>query len=172
MRRDWQPVGLAMCGLLWGLHAEAGDPAADEAALLARRLVEENVRLRVELAGALAERDGLLARLAGEQFETDRWTVVPERLPEAESAEVDLAPAGWRVLDASRELGLVALDAGARSGLRAGLSVAVVRDGAVIARARIVEVRERVSGARVEALAAGRFPDAGDRAVVWRSRRE
>jgi hypothetical protein len=172
MRRVWLRIGFAACGLLARLQAEASDPAAEEAVLLARRLVEENMRLRAELADVRAERDELLARLAGERFETDRWTVAPERLPEAESAEVDLSPAGWRVVDANPELGLLALDAGARSGVRPGLSVAVVRGGAVIARARVVEVRERLSGARVEALATGRFPDAGDRAVVWRSRRE
>lgn len=139
---------------------------------MARRLVEENIGLREEIAELSAERDGLLARLAGEQFASDRWQVVPDRLPDAAQDQVDLAPTGWRVLDVNRELGLVALDAGARAGLRPGLPVAVVRDGAVVARARIVEVRERVAGARVEALAADRFPEAGDRAVVWRSRRE
>lgn len=172
MRRGVPRAAVGAWVLVWGMRAMASDPAADEAVLIARRLVEENVRLRTELAAARAERDGLLERIAGERFETDRWTVAPERLPEAESAEVDLAPAGWRVLDANQELGLVALDAGARAGLKPGLSVAVVREGAVIARARIVEVRERVSGARVEALATSRFPDAGDRAVLWRSRRE
>ena len=148
------------------------DPAADEAVLMARRLVAENSGLRAEIAELRAERDGLLARLAGEQFASDRWQVVPERLPEAAQDQVDLAPAGWRVVDVNRELGLIALDAGAQAGLRPGLPVAVVRDGAVLARARVVEVRERVAGARVEALAADRFPEAGDRAVVWRSRRE
>jgi hypothetical protein len=172
MRGIWKGIGFAATGLAALLSAEASDPAADEAVLLARNLVEENSRLREELADIRAERDELLARLAGEQFETDLWSVAPHRLPEAESADGDLSPSGWRVLDASPELGMLALDAGSRSGMRPGLSVAVVRDGAVIARARVVEVRERLSGARVESLARGQFPQIGDRAVIWRSRRK
>lgn len=172
MRRVAPRAAVAAWMLCAGLYASAADLAAEEAVLIARRLVEENIRLRSELAAARAERDELLERIAGERFETDRWTVAPERLPEAESANVDLSPTGWQVIDADRDLGLVALDAGARAGMKPGLLVAIVRNGAVIARVRVVEVRERISGARVESLASGRFPDAGDRAVVWRARKE
>lgn len=139
---------------------------------MARRLVEENLELRAEIAGLRAERDGLLARLAGDRFATDRMQVVPERLPDAAQDQVDLAPAGWRVVDVNQDLGLIALDAGTGSGLRPGLSLAVVRAGALVARAKVVEVRERIAGARVEALASDRFPGEGDRAVVWRPRKE
>lgn len=163
---------MLVCIAAASVRGADADPAAEEAGLMARRLVEENLELRAEIAELRAERDGLLARLAGEQYASDRLQVVPERLPDAAQGQVDVSPAGWHVLDANRELGLVALGAGSRDGLRGGLSLAVVRDGAVVARVKIVEVRERVAAARVEALAYGRFPQEGDRAVVWRSRRE
>ncbi len=116
--------------------------------------------------------DELLARLASERFARDRGQLRSEQLPVAAREQVDVAPAGWRVLDVNVDQGLVALDAGAGSGLRAGVAVAIVREGAVLAQARVVEVRERVTGARVEALAGDAFPAAGDRAVIWRTRRE
>lgn len=116
--------------------------------------------------------DELLARLASERFARDRGQLRSEQLPVAAREQVDVAPAGWRVLDVNVDQGLVALDAGAGSGLRAGVAVAIVREGAVLAQARVVEVRDRVTGARVEALAGDAFPAAGDRAVIWRTRRE
>ena len=140
---------------------------------MARRLVEENIALRAELAELQAEREGLLARIAGDQFAYDRLQVGPERLPDAGQAQEDLAPSGWQVLDGNAALGLVAVSAGARAGLRTGMSVAVLRGSAVVARARIVEVRDRVAAARVEALVTGQgFPQEGDRVVVWRPRGE
>lgn len=176
MRRGWQQivgcVPVVMCFALAVASAAERDPAAEEADLLARRLVKENLELQAEIAGLRSERDGLLTRLAGEQYASDRMQVVYDRLPDATQEQMDVAPAGWRVVDANRDLGLVALSAGSMDGLRSGLSLAVVREGAVVARVKIVEVRERVAAARIEALADARFPQEGDRAVVWRSRRE
>lgn len=148
-----------------------GEPIAEEVAL-ARRLAEEVARLREELDAVRAERDRLLERLASERLQADRWTIVATPLPDAEPVSADVAPDGWKVLDGNRDLGLIAIDAGRREGIRPGLALAIVRSGAVVARARVVEVRERISGARVEALAGGSFPDAGDRAVVLRMQRE
>ncbi len=156
----------------WSSIGAETDRAAAEAELLARRLVEENLELQADIAQLRAERDGLLARLAEEQYASDRLQVVPERLSEAGQVQGDVSLAGWNVFDANRELGLVALRAGARDGLRSGLSLAVVRGGALVARVKVVEVRERIAAGRIEALAEGRFPQEGDRAVVWRSRRE
>ncbi len=148
-------------------------PAAEEAELLARRLVEENLELQADIAQLRAERDGLLARLADEQYASDRLQVVPERLSDGgQQVQGDVLLAGWSVLEANRELGLVALRAGARDGLRSGLMLAVIRDGGLVARVKVVEVRERIAAGRIEALAEDRFPQEGDRVVVWRSRRE
>lgn len=176
MRRIWHRA-VCVTAMLIGVSAHdvqgaGADPAGEEAWLMARRLVEENLELRSEIAELRAERDGLLARLAGEQYASDRLQVVPERLPDAAQGQVDIAPAGWMVVDASQELGLIALNGGARDGLRSGLSLAVLREGAVVARIKIVEVRERIAAGRVEALADSTFPQEGDRVVVWRARRE
>lgn len=147
------------------------EPIAEEAAL-ARHLAEEVARLRAELDAVRAERDRLLERLASERLEADRWTIVSAPLPDAEPARADIAPTGWNVVDGNRDLGLIAIEAGRREGIRPGLALAIVRSGAVVARARVVEVRERIAGARVEAIAGGSFPEPGDRAVVWRMQRE
>lgn len=176
MIRGWQrAMGLAAM-LIGSAHylSYGADrvPAAEEAELLARRLVEENLELQADIAQLRAERDGLLARLADEQYASDRLQVVPERLSEVGQAQGSVSLAGWSVLEANRELGLVAVRAGARDGLRSGLMLAVIRDGGLVARVKIVEVRERIAAGHIEALAEGRFPQEGDRVVVWRSRRE
>jgi len=176
MIRGWQrAMGLAAM-LIGSAHylSYGADPvpAAEEAELLARRLVEENLELQADIAQLRAERDGLLARLADGQYASDRLQVVPERLSEVGQAQGSVSLAGWSVLEANRELGLVAVRAGARDGLRSGLMLAVIRDGGLVARVKIVEVRERIAAGHIEALAEGRFPQEGDRVVVWRSRRE
>ncbi|MCS6770426.1 MAG: hypothetical protein NZ740_00180 [Kiritimatiellae bacterium] len=171
--RGWAASGWLIAGLIAVTPlSRAADPAAEEAKLLARRLAEENARLRETVAALEAERDRLLARLAEGEMRADRWTLATAPLPSAEPGGGDVAPDGWPVVDASRELGLVALRGGVRDGLRPGLAVAIVRDGVVIARARVVEVRERIAGARVETQERGSFPEQGDRAVVWRMKRE
>jgi hypothetical protein len=67
-------------------------------------------------------------------------------------------------------LGYVAFDAGSRDGLRAGMVLNVVRGETVIARVRVTDVKEKVTGATVEATSEGVFPEAGDRVVLGRSR--
>lgn len=77
------------------------------------------------------------------------------------------APTSCRVLSANPELGVVVLDAGALSGVRAG-SLWRIRDGErVVARVRVIEVRSALSAAlvlegRMSRLAPGLPAEAGE----------
>lgn len=76
------------------------------------------------------------------------------------------APAMVYVLDSNPELDLVVLSAGAEEGVRPGLVYRVVRERRVVARLRVLLLRERICAAQV--LEEGRedFPGVGDEAVL------
>ncbi|HMP72786.1 MAG TPA: hypothetical protein PKE55_05925 [Kiritimatiellia bacterium] len=73
-----------------------------------------------------------------------------------------------RVIAVDRELDIVALSGGSRQHLRAGMNGALVRDGRVIARIRLVDVRRDVSGAVVTRRWSGVDPEPGDRWLLGR----
>jgi hypothetical protein len=123
--------------------------------------LERQVRyLSAALAAVRSENDELRARLEGKLLSgapAARESGTPSRLMEG----------GVRVREASRELGMVAMDAGARQGVRVGMVLMIVRDKQSLARARVVDVRRRVSGAVIEELLPGApYPGPGDRLVV------
>jgi hypothetical protein len=121
--------------------------------------LREQVRtLTVSLAVARAELDVLKARL-----DDGAW-----RAAQAATPAATLAREAMGVVEANAEMDLVVLDAGSRDGVRAGMRVSVLRRDAVIARAKVVDVRETISGALVEKVEKD-FPKAGDRAVVART---
>lgn len=146
----------------------AGHEAAQEALLAAPLLAAENARLREQVAALEALVGELTVSLAEARFERDRLGVQVERLPAAAGA-AELAATAMAVLDVNRGLGLVVLDAGTAAGIRPGMVFGVLRADEVIARVRTVDVRERIAGAKVEALTSDVYPERGDRAVVWRS---
>jgi len=76
------------------------------------------------------------------------------------------APAMAYVLDSNPALDLVVLSVGAEEGVRPGLVYRVVRERRVVARLRVLLLRERICAAQV--LEEGRedFPGVGDEAVL------
>lgn len=174
---------LAACVVAAGADAWAGRPrkesasndaarvetAAREALLAAPVLAEENARLREQVAALEALVGELTVSLAEARFERDRLGVAAERLPAQAGGAGDLAATALAVVDANRALGLVVLDGGTAAGVRPGMVFGVVRADEAIARVRAVDVRERIAGAKVEALTTDAYPERGDRAVVWRS---
>lgn len=70
------------------------------------------------------------------------------------------------LLDSDRDLEMVVLGAGTRAGIRPGLVYRVVRDQRVVARVRVLLVRERIAGAKVLAEGLRDFPGIGDLAVL------
>ena len=152
-----------------GSRSGRSGAAAQEALLAAPVLAEENERLRGQVAVLEALVGELTVSLAEARFERDRLGVQVERLPAQAAGTADLTAEAMAVVDANRGLGLVVLDAGTADGVRPGMVFGVLRADEVIARVRTVDVRERIAGAKVEALTSDVYPERGDRAVVWRS---
>lgn len=116
--------------------------------------------LSAALAAARSEIDALRARLDGKVLGS-----APSAAPGVGMTR--LLEGGARVQEASREMGMVVVDAGARQGVRAGMVLMVMREKQSLARVRVVDVRRRVAGAVIEELSAGApYPGPGDRLVV------
>jgi len=90
-------------------------------------------------------------------------------VPEISAGKVRSVPC--QVLEVNAELRMVVLNAGAEQGVRVGMSADVERNGKMIGRICVVEVRERICGALIEnveskvTLAAGdvaRLPGVGN----------
>lgn len=185
MRKALLVVGL-VTGWMGILPAPTGwcEPAADgsvaevaehlEAALAAPVLLDENERLQERVAQLDAQVAELMVLLAEARATLDRLQVADERLTDvAGSPGSDGVSVADRLIQAvNRELELVVIDGGADSGLRTGLVLAVVRGERVVARVRVVEVRNKISGARIETVLGDEYPQQGDRLVVWRSSME
>jgi hypothetical protein len=74
-----------------------------------------------------------------------------------------------RVLEFNSKLRLVVLDVGSLQGARVGMPFIVLRGDRVIAWARVVEVRQRISGALIEKTEGNVTVKAGDAASVTKS---
>ncbi len=157
--------------VLCGMHAacaEQPQPADDESVLVVESLRQENKDLR-RFVGELGEQVDLLTRLlADAKVEID---LLRSHAPEAwyasgtdrvlERERMDRL----RVIAAEQTLGLVALDGGSSDGLPVGIRFSVVRGDRVIAAVRVVDVRDRISGAVVEEGWQA-WPEPGDRLVA------
>ncbi len=190
-RYQWAARGVAAVALLvtgafagwWlrGVGATDSGPAlkletsaraaliAREARLAAATLAEENAALQGAAAEARREAARLMETLAAARAEAD---VLHARGLRAESDRVGgripaaaMAPGRVRVAEVSEELGLVVLDGGAAAGLRAGMTMQVLRGSNPVARIRLVDVRERISGAVIDEAGRAERPMKDDAAV-------
>jgi len=72
-----------------------------------------------------------------------------------------------KVLSVKEEWSLVVGDLGARQGVKIGMPLRVVRDGKTVATLRVVDVREKISGAVIQELESDRIKiKVGDRLEV------
>ena len=138
-------AGAALCGAA----DPEPEPEAEREAL--RRQVDTLVSA---LAAARSEIDLLKVRLAEREF--------------GRSGGVSLKPAETMpevpvVLDANRELRMVALDKGFRQGVRMGMEFGVMQEERSVARVRVVDVRATLAGAVILRSEGRGFPKAGDR---------
>ncbi len=146
------------CGAPAGASAADGGDEIPEADSGAERKLRY---LSAALAAAQSENDSLRARLDGKALGS-----APAAVP-GEEAATRLMEGDARLLDVSRELGMLVMDTGARQGVRAGMVLMVMREKRSLARVRVVDVRRRVAGAVIEELLSGApYPGPGDRLVL------
>lgn len=135
-----------------------------ESQTAAARLGAENARLRKENAEQ-ADRIGRLGKRLAEAMEALDAHAASGMPPPATETAGDV-PVDGQVLDVNPELGLAVVDQGSRHGVRYGLPLTVLRGRRKVAKVRVVDVREALSGAVIEEMAGEDGPKPGDRAVL------
>ncbi len=70
------------------------------------------------------------------------------------------------IIAVNKPLSLIVLRAGRDRGVKPGLTYTLLHDSRVLGTARVVDVRERISGAVIESLYSDQWPDKEDRAVL------
>lgn len=157
-----QSEAASLRGEVAGLKAQLH--AADAAQERLRAAADGDGRAHAERIRELEEeRDALQGRLAGATG-GEPGTLAAETAGEQDGPAPGVREA--RIIDANRELGYVVLDAGRRDGVREGMVFEVIDGEQTVARVRASDVREDLTGAAVEAVAAGRYPRPADRARV------
>ena len=131
--------------------------AGREAELVAAALIRENGQLREELSRLKREIGQMTMELAQAKAGLDAAG--------RGSTTNAIDTTGWQVVEINHELGLVVVDAGRPSGLQKSDLMYVMRDRTMVARARAVDVRERITGARIEEILVAGGPKRGDRVV-------
>ena len=121
-----------------------------------QRLMELLKRL---VAGVESNRD-----IAGEIAATKQLLAAKPANPVTSVSISSLAVA--RVLEVNPKLRLVVLDVGAQQGARIGMPMIILRGDRVVAELRIVEVRQKISGALIESVENNVTLQAGDTAKV------
>jgi hypothetical protein len=158
---------------------------ADETATQAQRQFVESMRA---LYLAQAERQRLIDQLQRLETAVEQGADVPGELGRTKALLAATEPAspaatgegaaGRRsagtlesttVLDVNADLRLVVLNIGLLEGARVGMPLVVLRGDRVVAELRIVEVRQRISGALVERMEKKITLKAGDKARVTRN---
>lgn len=137
---------------------------AGEAQTAVARLGAELAALRQENA-RLEARAELLGRRLAEAMEALDANAASGMPPPAEDPVLD-GPLEGQVVDVNPELGLAVVDLGSRHGVRYGLPLTVLRGRRKVARLRVIDVREVLSGAAIEEKADAEGPKPGDRAVL------
>jgi len=162
--------------MLFARAADEGNVAAQEARMAAAVLVRQNEALRAEVARLREEVAKLTLSLAQARAEIDETGVGRNgggRLTESSGVEGQIdggsssvVADSWKITEVNPDLKLVVLDSGRASGLKQGMMLYALRGDRPAARLRVVDVREHMTGAVVEANLGFGNPEKGDRVVL------
>ena len=145
---------------------------AREARMASVQLARQTLSLRRELAETKRQVMVLSEALAEAKAESDLGKL--RRSKSALDEEWTWSASGAmtrdvvRLLDVSEPLGMVVVDAGRKDGVRPGMVFNVTRGQQNVARVRIADVRDAISGAVIEEVRLGGFPEKGDHVVLWK----
>jgi len=158
-------VASAICAV-----ADDATIAGKEAQMAAAALVKQNDALRAELARMKEEVARLTLSLAQARAEVDEAKLARSGSQTADVAPVTsvnmIAADSWKVTEVNADLKLVVVDAGMASGLRRGMLLYALRSDKPVSRLRVVDVRERITGAVVEENFGAVRSEKGDRVVL------
>ena len=158
-------VGAALCAV-----ADDAAMAGKEAQMAAAALAKQNDALRAELVRMKEEVARLTLSLAQARAEVDEAMLARSGSQPADVAPVagasSIVADGWKITEVNADLKLVVMDAGTASGLRRGMLLYALRSDKPVSRLRVVDVRERITGAVVEENFGAVRPEKGDRVVL------
>ena len=161
--------GAALCAVA----ADDGNVAGREAQLAAVALMKQNEALRIELTRLREEVAKMTLALAQAKAELDEAKIgknggSPQAVSEAATTAgaATVTADGWQITEVNPDLKLVVLDAGRASGLKQGMLLYALRGEKPGARLRVVDVRERITGAVIEEILGAGSPEKGDRVVL------
>ena len=167
-------------------QAPPGQSHADTAQAMQRveeerqKLADELARLKVVLDQALHGKEGMsLAQRAQALAEAERVKrLLASQQPMAQATAAlatngvaAIAPTleSGQVLSFNSELKVAVLNLGEAQGVRLGMPFVVVRGDRIIAHVKVVEVRQKISGAVIERLEHGIVIQSGDRVRLTKS---
>jgi len=133
-----------------------------------REKLREQMQRLIEATGVLLEKsDGVdpAARRLVEAEKNDAVQALQSLKPEVETSttnRVESADTG-KVLDFNKELQLVVINLGRVNGVRIGMPFLVLQGDAVAAHVKVVDVREKISGALIETWDRSAAIQVGDR---------
>ncbi|HBA83554.1 MAG TPA: hypothetical protein DCZ95_05615 [Verrucomicrobia bacterium] len=145
---------------------------AREARIASVELARQTLALRRDLAEARQQVRTLSEALAEARAEADLLKLRQSKAALGDEGSWGHAEAVAResmeLVDVNEALGLVVIDAGRADGLRPGMLFSVMREQKAIARVRVADVRDTLSGAVIEDMRSGGYPKKGDRLVFWK----
>jgi hypothetical protein len=162
---------IALC--LQSKAEEKGDEACKEAQLAAAALSKLNETLRAEIGRLREELAKLTMELARAKANLDEAKVAGAGKGQSSEQSVDTASTtgeaasrSWLITDVNPDLKLVVFEAGRASGVKQGMTLYALRGEKPGARLRVVDVRERMTGAVIEEILGSGSPEKGDRVVL------
>lgn len=145
-----------------GLSNTDNDPSRLEARLLQAirelRVLKEKHQDAMAQLVKLSEAITILVKTSGE-IKTEARVAVEAELretaqilgvPEFQGLETNLQDA--RVVDFKEDLSLIVANVGTANGVKVGMPFKILRDGQLIGNAKVIDVRERISGAVIQNL--------------------
>lgn len=151
--------------------ATAETPELEEARLVAMTLYAENRALKDRIDAQQREIDALQRELGGTMAGLDvarlKVAAVDSGVPVARTDSVAVNDiARMQVLEVNRDQMVAVVSGGQRAGMKAGMRFFILRDERMIARVRLIDVRDTVAGGLIERVERNVFPEAGDRLVL------
>jgi hypothetical protein len=147
-----------------GLSNMDNDPSRLEARLLQAirelRVLKEKHQAAVEQLVKLSEAITILVKTSG-QIKTEARVAVEASLretaqilgaTEAEAFGLEANLQDARVVDFKEDLSLIVANVGSTHGVKVGMPFRILRDGQLIGNAKVIDVRERISGAVIQNL--------------------
>ena len=146
-----------------GLSNIDNDPSRLEARLLQAirelRVLKEKNQAAIDQLVKLSEAITILVKTSG-QIKTEARVAVEASLRETAqilgATEINASPEtnllDARVVDSKDDLSLIVANVGSANGVKVGMPFRILRDGQLIGNAKVIDVRERISGAVIQNL--------------------